>query len=255
MEQRQKPGYQRRARHYLFRLLPELITHLAKAGDPDAAFARFADLVAALPAQALQAFSLLCQHPQLASLITDILVKAPALTNTIGRRTDVLDILLEPDFFTPLEGQKELAQICPQIRADEPVELYLDRLKRWAHEARFESQCAYAAKNYALSGGVMPSLPDCRTGYPSCFHRSYSGFSNTLWPGSGQQLAYSCPWALGSQTMTARSDIDLLFVYEGEPESLSDGPRSLGLTAYYISADPVNYQLADCRQPRGSLYG
>ena len=94
-----------RARHYLFRLLPELITHLAKAGDPDAAFARFADLVAALPAGA-QAFSLLCQHPQLASLITDILVKAPALTNTIGRRTNVLDILLEPDFFTPLKGRK-----------------------------------------------------------------------------------------------------------------------------------------------------
>ncbi|MDP6218441.1 MAG: hypothetical protein QF526_07160, partial [Alphaproteobacteria bacterium] len=127
-----------RARQYLFRLLPELLVNFAKAGDPDAAFAHFADFVAALPAGA-QAFSLLCQHPQLASLITDILVKAPALTNTIGRHTDILDIFLEPHFFTPLEGIEALAASCPELQKDEPVELYLDRVKRWSHEARFRA--------------------------------------------------------------------------------------------------------------------
>ena len=242
-----------RARHYLFRLLPELITHLAKAGDPDAAFARFADLVAALPAGA-QAFSLLCQHPQLASLITDILVKAPALTNTIGRRTDVLDILLEPDFFTPLEGQKELAQICPQIRADEPVELYLDRLKRWAHEARFRANVHMLQKITPYPEVLCHLSQIAEQVIQAVFTAAIQDFQTRYGQIAGSSLHILALGRLGSQTMTARSDIDLLFVYEGEPESLSDGPRSLGLTAYYIRLTQLIISWLTVASREGSLY-
>ena len=242
-----------RARHYLFRLLPDLIDHLAKAGDPDAAFARFADLVAALPAGA-QAFSLLCQHPQLASLITDILVKAPALTNTIGRRTDVLDILLEPDFFAPLEGQKELAQNCPQIRADEPVELYLDRLKRWAHEARFRANvhmlqkiAPYTEVLCHLSQIAEQVISAVCTAATHDFQARYGQIA-------GSSLHILALGRLGSQTMTARSDVDLLFVYEGDLENLSDGPRSLGLSSYYIRLTQLIISWLTVASREGSLY-
>ena len=242
-----------RARHYLFRLLPELITHLAEAGDPDAAFARFADLVAALPAGA-QAFSLLCQHPQLASLITDILVKAPALTNTIGRRTDVLDILLEVDFFAPLEGQKELAQTCPQIRADEPVELYLDRLKRWTHEARFRANVHMLQKitPYREVLGHLSLIAEqvvravCAVAIRD-FQARYGQIA-----GSGLHIL--ALGRLGAKTMTARSDIDLLFIYDGETEGISDGPRSLGLSAYYIRLTQLIISWLTVASREGSLY-
>lgn len=242
-----------RARHYLFRLLPELITHLAEAGDPDAAFARFADLVAALPAGA-QAFSLLCQHPQLANLITDILVKAPALTNTIGRRTDVLDILLEPGFFTPLEGQKELARTCPQMRADEPVELYLDRLKRWTHEARFRAN-VHMLQKITPYQEVLPHLSQIAEQVVQAVCAvAIQDFQARYGQIAGSSLHILALGRLGAQTMTARSDIDLLFIYNGEPESSSDGPRSLGLSAYYIRLTQLIISWLTVASREGSLY-
>ena len=242
-----------RARHYLFRLLPDLITRLSKAGEPDAAFARFADFVAALPAGA-QAFSLLCQHPQLASLITGILVKAPALTNAISRRTDILDILLEPRFFTPLEDLHTLAQTCPAIGADEPAELYLDRLKRWAHEARFRANVHLLEKLHPreyVSAHLSCIAELC---IQAIAHAAKQDFETRYGRITGSTMHIIALGRLGCETMTSRSDIDLVFVYDGEGEMVSDGPRQLGLSAYYIRLTQLIISWLTAASREGSLY-
>ena len=111
-----EPCQGERERQYLFRLLPTAL--VAKAGSrmPLCPFCRFCSHLASRgwPFPALPS--------QLASLITDILVKAPALLNTIGGA---------PTFwifgaaFSP-EGIEALANSCPKLQKDEPVELYLD---------------------------------------------------------------------------------------------------------------------------------
>ena len=242
-----------RARQYLFRLLPELLANFAKAGDPDAAFAHFADFVAALPAGA-QAFSLLCQHPQLASLITDILVKAPALTNTIGRHTDILDIFLEPHFFTPLEGIEALAASCPELQQDEPVELYLDRVKRWSHEARFRANVHMLQKitpvsevSACLSAIAEISVQAVSRAAIQDFQSRYGRIENS-------HLYIVALGKLGCQTMTARSDIDLLFIYDGTADTQSDGPRALGISAYYIRLTQLIISWLTVASREASLY-
>lgn len=242
-----------RARHYLFRLLPELIARLSKAGEPDAAFARFADFVAALPAGA-QAFSLLCQHPQLASLITGILVKAPALTNAISRRTDILDILLEPRFFTPLEDFDTLAENCPVMGADEPAELYLDRLKRWAHEARFRANVHLLEKLQPLEEVSAHLSCIAELCVQAVAHAARQDFEARNGRITGSTMHIIALGRLGCQTLTSRSDIDLLFVYDGEGDRVSDGARQLGLSAYYMRLTQLIISWLTVASREGSLY-
>ena len=242
-----------RARYYLFRLLPGLITRLSEAGEPDAAFARFADFVAALPAGA-QAFSLLCQHPQLASLITSILVKAPALTNAISRRTDILDILLDPRFFTPLEDLHRLAQTCPAIGADEPAELYLDRLKRWANEARFRANVHLLEKLHPLeyvSAHLSCIAELCIQAITNAAKQDFEARNGCI---TGSTMHIIALGRLGCKTMMSRSDIDLVFIYDGDGEMVSDGPRQLGLSAYYIRLTQLIISWLTAASREGNLY-
>ena len=137
------------------------------------------------------------------------------MTNTIGRRTDILDIFLEPHFFTPLEGIEALANSCPKLQKDEPVELYLDRVKRWSHEARFRANVHMLQKitpvsevSAYLSAIAEISVQAVSRAATQDFQSRYGRIENS-------HLYIVALGKLGCQTMTARSDIDLLFIYDG----------------------------------------
>jgi len=242
-----------RARRYLFRLLPKLLSDLAQAGDPDTAFLRFAEFVSGLPA-GTQPFALLAEHPQLAGLITDILLKAPALTDQLCQRASLFDTILEAHFFAPLENAEALVLSCPQLQDSEAAELYLDRLKIWAHEARFRAS-VHLLRHLSTADEV------------SCFFshvadlciRQVTNLANAdiqrrYGRISGSSMSVIALGRLGCRQLSARSDIDLLFVYEGDAGAVSDGPRALGLSAYFIRLSQLIISWLSVASAQNSLY-
>src|SRR3546814_20253972 len=67
-----------RARQLLTELMPRLLEALAKTANPDAAFARFNEFLARLPA-GVQLFSLFHAYPTLLDLVAEIMGDAPRL--------------------------------------------------------------------------------------------------------------------------------------------------------------------------------
>ena len=117
-----------RARLYLNRFLPTMIDNLSEADDPDIAFARFADFVAGLSFGA-QPFALFLENPHLATLISDIILKAPILTEQLCQQSALFDNLLEPQFFAPLDTKNELAANCPSAGNAKTAETLIDKIK------------------------------------------------------------------------------------------------------------------------------
>ncbi|MEM6906785.1 MAG: glutamine-synthetase adenylyltransferase, partial [Pseudomonadota bacterium] len=121
-----------RAQRLYAGLEPRILRELAEAGDPDAALIQFDRFLGGLPA-GVQLFSLFNANPHLLDLIVRICALAPRLAGYLGRQPQVLDALLEPDFFQPLPDLAELRQtLAAQTDPIEDYERVLDTARRSA---------------------------------------------------------------------------------------------------------------------------
>ena len=90
-----------RARELLTVLTPAMLRAIAASGAPDAAFQRFADFFAALPA-GVQTLSLFKAHPRLLADLSAAFAVAPRLAALVGRRPALLDAMMDFGFERPL---------------------------------------------------------------------------------------------------------------------------------------------------------
>ena len=232
-----------RARRYLWQCLPGLLTALAKAGDPDTSFARFAELISKLSIGA-QPFALLAQNPQLNSLICTILTKAPSLTDQLGAHPALFDNLLEADFFLPLQKNQHFDAMTktesgPESGPEYSTEIYLETLKIWVQEARFRAKTHFLLKlaDPAILARHLSDIAD--TAISGIARQAFIDFAARYGKIEGASLTIIGLGRLGSRTLSAGSDIDLLFVYDGPEDSHSQGGHapntpSLGLSVYFI---------------------
>jgi len=128
-----------RARELLTELMPTLLQALGRTVHPDAAFARFDEFLALLPA-GVQLFSLLHANPGLLDLIAEIMGGAPRLADHLSRRPILLDAVLTRGFFDPLPAAPalaaELRRTLEQARGFEDV---LDLARRWTKDKQFQA--------------------------------------------------------------------------------------------------------------------
>lgn len=215
-----------RSQQYLLKLLPTLLTEIAKADEPDTAFAAFADIVAGQPAGA-QIFALLDFHPKLVRLLVDILICAPRLAAQIRQHPELMDLLIDPQFYTSLPD--------PQltIETEAPVEIQLDQIR---FQAR---QCQFALAVHQLQAISEPA--EIAAGFSELANNTVQHVFRLAnadmvrrhgnCPG---QFALIALGSFGAQSMTAASDLDLMAVYDGALDAESDGTRPLGISAYMV---------------------
>jgi glutamate-ammonia-ligase adenylyltransferase len=244
-----------RARELLTELMPHLLQAIAAKPDPDAAFLAFDRFLAALPA-GVQLFSLFHAHPDLLSLLTDILGVAPRVGGELARRPSLLDSVLSADFFAPLPPMQalteELAALLARARSLEEV---LDLSRRFAAERRFqigvqqirglidpaEAGHAYAAVAEAAIRGLKPRIEEE-------FARHHGGLA-------GEGLAVVAMGKLGSGEMTAQSDLDLIFIYDAPAtDMMSDGRRPLAAAQYYARLSQRLINALTAPTAEGQLY-
>jgi glutamate-ammonia-ligase adenylyltransferase len=222
------------ARERLTELTPALLEALAATENADAAFLAFDKLIAKLPA-GVQIFSLLASQPRLLRLLAAILGAAPKLAETISRRPRVLDALLEPAFFETVPGEAELAdRLAAQFAQARSYEDALDRARIFGQEQKFlvgvrvltgalsvgEAGLAYAR----LAGVVVSAL----------FALVENEFARVHGRIQGGEAAVVAMGKLGGREMTAASDLDLMLLYDADPNAESaGGEKSLMSAQYY----------------------
>lgn len=220
------------ARDALEAMLPSLIRAFGRAPDPNAALARFDDLVTQLPS-AINLFRLIEARPALGNLLADILSHAPALAASLSRRAEFLDGLLDA---TALDPPPSIEVLRDQFAAVEPGDDYqtlLERVRQRVGERRFalgvqivegtsdpiEAAAGYArVAEAALQTLTKATIEDFET-------------DHGIVPGS--ELAILALGRLGGHALTHASDLDLIYLFTGDFRAESNGRRPIGATTYF----------------------
>ncbi|MDJ0608998.1 MAG: bifunctional [glutamine synthetase] adenylyltransferase/[glutamine synthetase]-adenylyl-L-tyrosine phosphorylase [Kiloniellales bacterium] len=223
-----------RAREILTELMPKLLESLGGTVNPDGALVKFDEFLSGLPA-GVQLFSLLQANPTLLELLARIMGSAPALAEHLSRKPSLLDAVLSQDFFEPVPPlpnlRGELSATLTQARDFQDV---LDLTRLWAGDRKFQvgTQILRRSADVAEAGQALSDIADAVIGALAGPVAEEMARSHGRVPGPG--LAVLALGKLGSREMTVSSDLDLVFLYEADPDcEASDGPKPLPVSQYF----------------------
>jgi [glutamine synthetase] adenylyltransferase / [glutamine synthetase]-adenylyl-L-tyrosine phosphorylase len=214
--------------------VPALIVGLAHAEDPDNAVVAFDRFLQALQRGA-RLISLLSQNRELVALVALILGAAPRLGDMLAQQPQIMDGLIDPRFFGAMPDQRELsARLAATLADATSYEEFLDRLRLFGKESLF------LIGTRILSGTVSAqqasvAFADVAEGIVHTVHGLVTErFVAQHGRIKGQETAILAMGRLGSREMTASSDLDLILLYDFDPEHPdSDGARSLHGAHYF----------------------
>ncbi len=219
-------------------MLPGLIDAFALAPDPAAAINRFEDLIERLPS-GVNFYRLLEARPRLTSHLADILSHAPTLAQQLGRRPELLDGLIDATAFEAAGPVDILARDFGRAdRAGEDYQRLLDRVRRRVNEQRFalgvqliagrSDPIDVAEGNSRIAEAAIKVLAEATIAEFVARHGRVEG-SELLVLGLGR---------LGGEALTFASDLDLVYLFSGSHEAVSDGPKPLRATEYFNRLAP-----------------
>ncbi|MEI4231756.1 bifunctional [glutamine synthetase] adenylyltransferase/[glutamine synthetase]-adenylyl-L-tyrosine phosphorylase [Roseovarius sp. D22-M7] len=252
------PGYPAlrsgRAVEIFNRLKPDILNRLARTAEPNEALLAFDGFLAGLPA-GVQVFSLFEANPQLIDLLVDIVGTAPVLAQYLARNADVFDAVIAGDFFAEWPGRPALeAELSDRLSRESDYERALDTARRWHREWHFRVGVHHlrglidadrAGAQYAdLAGAVITVL----------WPRVVAQFSEKHGQPPGRGAVVLGMGSLGVGRLNARSDLDLIVIYDAGCSQGSDGRRPLAAQPYYARLTQAMITALSAPMAEGRLY-
>ena len=223
-----------RAREVLTELVPALLKAFSQTADPDAALVAFDRALGGMPA-AVELFSILKSHEPVLRLFADLFGSAPRLAEIVANRPHVLDAVIDPAFLDPVTHRAEMQKrIEDGLAGLEAFEDVLDRFREMGQHEMF----LIGAR--MISGVLSPEMAGqaysvlAESIIDACLQQVRDRFEQEYGRIAGGQIAVFGLGRLGSNEMTATSDLDLIVLYDfPEDAAESDGARSLPPTTYF----------------------
>jgi [glutamine synthetase] adenylyltransferase / [glutamine synthetase]-adenylyl-L-tyrosine phosphorylase len=213
-------------------VLPAIMNALAKSPDPSRALARFDNMIEALPS-AVNFFHLLGARPGLLQLIGDVLSYAPVLAEALGRRTELLDGLIDASALDAPKDADALADEMMIRTKGLDYQSVLDQVRAYVGEHRFaygvqliegRHDALTIARGYAhLAEAAIRVLTEATV-------KKFETAHGKMPDGEIVILALG---RLGGEALTHASDLDLILLFNGQFDTESDGAKPLGATQYY----------------------
>jgi glutamate-ammonia-ligase adenylyltransferase len=220
-----------RGRELFTRLVPRLLEAVEATGAPDVAFNRFADFFSAL-SSGVQVQSLLLAQPKLFALLVEVLAFAPRLAVILARQPAVLDALIDPSFFGPLDDGEATQSLQAMVRRAGGFEAAMDAARRSHREQAFRIgvQVMSGVADAAAAGRAFADLAD------ACIRAlAEAALGETVriggdFPG---EVAIIALGKAGSREMTARSDLDLMTLYAPHAPEAASALKGWGAETFY----------------------
>ncbi len=213
-------------------VLPKIMETLGAAPDGERALARMDNLLESLPS-AINFFHLLDARPGLLKLLVDVLSYAPTLADTLARRSEYLEGLIDASALDLPENAEALSKELTLRIAGEDYERQLDIVRAFVGEKRFafgvqliegrQDPLAISHAYALLAEVALRHLASATLAEFETAHGKVPG-SELLIIGYGR---------LGGEALTHASDLDLVLLFTGETGQESDGRRPLGATQYF----------------------
>ena len=239
------------ARAHLLELVPLLVDRFSRTDAPDRALIAFDRFLANLHGGA-RLISLLLHNPDLVGLLALTLGAAPRLADIVALYPGVMDGLIDPSFFGALPDQPTLrAGLARSVEQASSYEDFLDRLRMFGQEhiVLIGARILTGSLSAEQAGEAFAALADVLV---DVLHNAVAdAFAQSHGRLGRQHSAILALGKLGGREMTAGSDLDLILVYDCDPDALrSDGAHPLAGSQYFtrltqrlISAlsAPTNY--------------
>ena len=225
-----------RARELLTELMPALLAAFSRQTNPDAALVRFGTMLDRLPA-GVQVLSLFYRNPALLDRVAGILGAAPALADHLARNPAALDGLLAG---AAPNGPDPAATLRALVADARHLDEALEAARRIVTERRFETDAAAleGTLDADAAGWMRADLADAAI--ESLLPWIETDFARRFGKVPGGALAVLAMGKLGGREMLPGSDLDLVLVYDHDPDATGSegGQRSLAPSEYFIRLAP-----------------
>lgn len=244
-----------RAQAIFRRLRPQLLRALyARAANPDEALGALDGFLRGLPA-GVQVFSLFDANPTLVDLVVDIAATSPALAAYLSRNAGVFDAVIGGSFWAAWPGVAELAVDLGAAMAgvgdyEGKLNALRRRMKEWhfragVHHLRGLTDAFEAGKQYAdLAEAVIVAL------WPV----AGAEFARRHGPAPGRGACVLGMGSLGAGRLNARSDLDLIVIYDAQGAESSEGTKPLATRAYFARLTQAFVTALTAPMSEGRLY-
>lgn len=220
------------AREAFEAILPKIMDALIRAPDPEAALARFDNMIESLPS-AVNFFHLLDARPGLLKLLADVLSYAPTLANALARRSEYLEGLIDASAFELPSDKADLVAELDARLGDADYERLLDLVRAFVGEKRFAFgvqliEGRHDPLDVSRAYAQLAEVAVCKL-----TAATIAEFENAHGRVPGGEFIILAYGRLGGQSLTHASDLDLVLLFTGETGAESDGRRPLGATQYF----------------------
>jgi glutamate-ammonia-ligase adenylyltransferase len=250
-----------RARELLTEITPALLRALGATPDPDSAFRAFDQFLEALPA-GVQLFAMFQTNPQLLDFMADVMGEAPRLAQALARAPQMMDGLLSAEFMAPPPKlnvlARELARALSQAAplAEGGFEDVLTLSRRWVHERQFQigvQTLQGAIEPFEAAWALSRIAEAALSRLQAAVEATFAARGHGRVPGGGfTALGYG---KLGGHELTPQSDLDLVFVFDADPDAKqSDGSKPLSPSHYYARLGQRFINAVTTMTPEGGLY-
>ncbi len=239
-----------RSRELMDAMLPALLEALGAQSDPDAAFARFDQMLSRLPA-GVQLLSMFRRNPALLARVAAVLGAAPSLAEHLATVPSALEGLLAPSGADPLPARalarrlqdarslEDVVGITRTLVRSEEFRLCVGQMEGW-----LDVDQAGTARS-ALADAALSAL------LPAVLAEHAARYGTVR----GGAMAVVALGKAGSQEMMAGSDLDLMLVYTHPPGATeSRGRRSLPASQWFIRAAHAFVAALTAQGAEGPLY-
>jgi glutamate-ammonia-ligase adenylyltransferase len=213
-------------------ILPKIMDALIRAPDPEAALARFDNMIESLPS-AVNFFHLLDARPGLLKLLADVLSYAPTLADALARRSEYLEGLIDASAFELPSDKADLPAELDARLGDADYERLLDLVRAFVGEKRFAFgvqliEGRHDPLDVSRAYAQLAEVAVCKL-----TAATIAEFENAHGRVPGGEFIILAYGRLGGQSLTHASDLDLVLLFTGETGAESDGRRPLGATQYF----------------------
>lgn len=258
---RRKAFTSARAREVLTEIVPALLSALGRTAAPDAALAALDEAFTRIPA-VVELLSILRSNDKLLALFADLLGSAPRLTDMVAQSPHVLDAVIDPAFFSASVDERTvggriraLVAVSPQETEAGAFEVFLDKARDAARQETFLTGARLisgiigpekAGQSYSAVAGALIGIT---------LDNVKRAFAEEHGEVPGGRMAVLGLGRLGAQEMTASSDLDLVVLYDFDPDSgRSDGRRPLDAVVYHARLTQRLVSALTVPTRRGRLY-
>ena len=245
---------EKRAREYFASLQPRFLARLERAADSSEALRHFDGFLSGLPA-GVQLFSLFKANEQLVDLLVDTCTTAPGLAHYLSRNSRVFDAVIHGDFFETLPDTDTLAsQLRREMVNSSDYEEKLNDARRWTKERHFRIGVHHlrgligteaSARSYGeLAEAVIKAV------WPIVLRQVKQRYG----PPPGEGACVVAMGSLGAGSLTSKSELDLILVYDDGRKDGSGGTRTPEIRNYYSRLTQALVSAISAPMPEGKLY-